>query len=107
MKRGGPRCAPVADLGFRRPACSPLAVVASEPTLGATAYEGGGGAGVRSRSPRGGPRLGGLALSKAKDFYFSLDMSFHLLSGWLKDLAPVTISGWARVGLERVRLMYR
>ena len=27
------------------------AVVASEPTLGATAYAGGGGAGVRSRSP--------------------------------------------------------
>ena len=44
-------------------------------------------------------------------FYFSLDMSFHLLSGWLKDLAPVNISGWARVGLEqlleRVRLMCR
>ena len=40
-------------------------VVASELTLGATAYEGGGGAGVRSRSPRGGPWLGGLALSKA------------------------------------------
>ena len=51
LSRGGPRCATVADLGFRRPACSPLAVVASEPTLGATAYEGGGGAGVRSRSP--------------------------------------------------------
>ena len=30
-----------------------------------TAYEGGGGAGVRSRSPRGGSWLGGLALSKA------------------------------------------
>ena len=43
----------------------PLTVVASELTLGATAYEGGGGAGVRSRSPRGGPWLGGLALSKA------------------------------------------
>ena len=65
LSRGGPRCATVAALGFRRPACSPLAVVASEPTLGATAYVGGGGAGVRSRSPRGGPRLGGLALSKA------------------------------------------
>ena len=35
------------------------------PTLGATACVGGGGAGVRSRSPRGGPWLGGLALSKA------------------------------------------
>ena len=34
--------------------------------LGATAYEGGGGAGVRSRSPCGGPWLGGLAPSKAK-----------------------------------------
>ena len=54
LPRGGPRCATVVDLGFRRPACSPLAVVASEPTLGATAYAGGGGAGVRSRSPRGG-----------------------------------------------------
>ena len=39
----------------------PLAVVASELTLGATAYGDGGGAGVRSRSPRGGSRLGGLA----------------------------------------------
>ena len=36
-----------------RPA-PPLAVVASEPTLGATAYVGGGGAGVRSRSPAAG-----------------------------------------------------
>ena len=54
------------ELKFRRPACSPLAVVASEPTLGATAYVGGGGAGVRSRSPRGGPRLGGLALKQAE-----------------------------------------
>ena len=42
------------DLGFRRPACSPLTVVASELTLGATAYVGGGGAGVRSRRPGGG-----------------------------------------------------
>ena len=39
----------------------PLAVVASEPTLRATAYVGGGGAGVRSRSPRGGR----VALGKA------------------------------------------
>ena len=39
LPRGGPRCAPVADPGFRRPACSPLAVVASELTLGATACE--------------------------------------------------------------------
>ena len=54
LPRGGPRCAPVADLGFRRPACSPLTVVASELALGAMAYDGGGGAGVRSRSPRGG-----------------------------------------------------
>ncbi len=44
---------------------------ASELTLGATVtayegtYEGGGEAGVRSRSPRGGSWLGGLALSKA------------------------------------------
>ena len=51
LSRGGPRWVPVAGLGFRRPACSPLAVVASEPTLGVTAYVGGGGAGVRSRSP--------------------------------------------------------
>ena len=49
LPRGGPRCATVAAPGFRRPACSPLAVVASEPTLGATAYA--GGAGVRSCSP--------------------------------------------------------
>ena len=33
----------------KKPACSPLAVVASELTLGAAAYEGRGGAGVRSR----------------------------------------------------------
>ena len=45
---------PVAGLVFLRPAWLLLAVVASEPTLGATAYVGGGGAGVRSRSPRGG-----------------------------------------------------
>ena len=50
MTRGGPRCATVAALGFRRPA-APLAVVASELTLGATAY--------------GGRGRGGLALSKA------------------------------------------
>jgi hypothetical protein len=36
--------------------------VASELTLGATAY---GGGGVRSRGPRGGSWLGGLALRKA------------------------------------------
>ena len=35
-------------MGFRRPACSPLTVVASELALGATAYDGGGGAGARS-----------------------------------------------------------
>ena len=40
--RGAPRCASGAALGFRRPACSPLAVVASELTLGATAHEGRG-----------------------------------------------------------------
>ena len=40
--RGAPRCASGAALGFRRPACSPLAVVASELTLGAMAYEGRG-----------------------------------------------------------------
>ena len=44
----------VAALGFRRSACSPLAVVASELTLGAMAY-GGRGRGGRSFSrPRGG-----------------------------------------------------
>ena len=66
-------------MGFRRPACSPLAVVASEPTLGATAFEGGGGAGVRSRSPRGGPRLGGLALKQAIYLFIYLSPPFpHL-----------------------------
>jgi len=39
LPRCGPRWVPVAGLGFRRPACSPLAVVASELTLGATACE--------------------------------------------------------------------
>ena len=51
LSRGGPRRATVAALGFRCPVCSPLAVVASELALGATAYEGGDGAGVRSISP--------------------------------------------------------
>ena len=36
-----------------RPACSPLGVVASEPILGATAYEGGGRAARRPSSKRG------------------------------------------------------
>ena len=52
-------------MGFRRPACSPLTVVASELALGAMAYDGGGGAGAQSRSPAAAGWLGGLALSKA------------------------------------------
>ena len=41
------------DLGFRRPACSPLTVVASELTLGATAHEGRGRGGrAVTQTPR-------------------------------------------------------
>ena len=39
LSRGGPRCATVAALGFRRPACSP-SQSSSELTLGATAGDG-------------------------------------------------------------------
>ena len=49
-----------------------------EKTLGATAYVGGGGAGVRSRSPRGGTWLGGLALSKAKNMLDSFRLIIYL-----------------------------
>jgi len=68
--RGAPRCASGAALGFRRPACSPLAVVASELTLGAMAYEGRGRGGrAVTQGPQAPARLlgglGRLALSKA------------------------------------------
>ena len=43
-----------AALGFRCPTCSPLAVVASELTLGATACEGRGRGGCSVTQPRGG-----------------------------------------------------
>ena len=42
-----------AALGFRRPACSP-SQSSSKLTFGATAGEGGGRGGVRSRRPLGG-----------------------------------------------------
>ena len=41
-------------------------VGARRPIMGSRVHEGGGGAGVRSRSPRGGPRLGGLALKQVQ-----------------------------------------
>ena len=78
-------------MGFRCPACSPLAVVASELTLGATAYEG-RGRGERSCGPRGGWRLRSL---ESRLLYKSVESE--------RDLEEQQVVAWKEAGIKIMR----